>query len=636
MSERSEKLFAAAVAEHLAGRPASALPLYVRMLAAAPDDFRALHLGAAAAYQCERLEQAVAWFGRALVMRPQSGVTRIGLGLALAAAGRNVEAESQLRVGIGLEKGNPEAWLNFGSFLLTTGRLPEALRSFRRAVELRPDYAAAWTGIGTVAQASGQAADALASFRTGLRFDPASETAALGLVQALQSLHRVPEALAECDRLLAARPLGRQAASHRLFLLNYLDDIDPAAHFAEHTAFGARWPVPPAPQFAQSREPDRPIRLAFLSPDLRTHSVACFLEPLLAALDRREFEVLLYHDHSSVDAVSARLRRSAQLWRNYCGQPDSVVEARIRADAPDVLIDLAGHSGHNRLPLFARRLAPVQITYLGYPNTTGLTAMDYRFTDARADPVGAADRQYTERLVRFADCAWSYAPPAVADPIIPVAGGRDRIAFGSFNSLSKVNATTLRLWGAVLAQVPGSRLVLKSFGLEPEPLTARLREAGIDPGRVELLLPEREVSAHLARYREIDIALDPFPYGGTTTTCEALWMGRPVVTLRGDRPASRVGASLLAAIGKPEWVASTPEEFQQIAVGLANDRSRLRTESAGLRSALQASPLLDHAGQGRRFGAAVRACWREWCVGPTASAFAGGEGPARPLEPALV
>ncbi len=298
-----------------------------------------------------------------------------------------------------------------------------------------------------------------------------------------------------------------------------------------------------------------------------------------------------------------------------------------------MLVDLAGHSGQNRLHLFARRLAPVQVAYLGYPNTTGLVEMDYRLTDEIADPEGAADHQHTERLVRFSPCAWTYAPSDAVESAgaVPAAGQGDGIAFGSFNNLCKVSDTTLRLWAAVLDAVQGSRLVLKAFGLDPERVSRRLTEAGIDPARTSLLLPAKDVASHLACYRHLDVALDTFPYGGTTTTCEALWMGRPVVTLAGDRHASRVGASLLHAIGRPEWVAQTPGEFVRIASRLAADRESLSRESSGLRDRLKKSILFDHRGQAERFGQALRTCWRRWCEPDRPLEQVGADGAGEPM-----
>jgi predicted O-linked N-acetylglucosamine transferase (SPINDLY family) len=302
------------------------------------------------------------------------------------------------------------------------------------------------------------------------------------------------------------------------------------------------------------------------------------------------------------------------------------VEQTIRHDAPDILIDLAGHTGiTNRLPLFAKRLAPVQITYLGYPNTTGLAAMDYRFTDALADPEGDADRFATEKLVRYAPTAWTYQPPCDAPESKP--RGSDATApviFGCFNTQSKITDPMLRVWARILEAVPGSRLLLKGANLQNPDTQARYRERfqrlGLAAERVEFRGRTPDTAAHLALYHQVDVALDTFPYHGTTTTCEALWMGVPVVSLAGDRHMSRVGVSLLQAAGHPEWVARTTDHYVEIAVQLAQDaqgRATLRTE---LRDDLRRGPLLDHAGQAARFSAALRECWAAWCKVPVAVA----------------
>jgi predicted O-linked N-acetylglucosamine transferase (SPINDLY family) len=298
------------------------------------------------------------------------------------------------------------------------------------------------------------------------------------------------------------------------------------------------------------------------------------------------------------------------------------VEQTIRADQPDILIDLAGHTAMtSRLPLFARHLAPVQITYLGYPNTTGLPAMGYRLVDAITDPVGEADRFATEKLVRYAPTAWSYEPPAEAPLPGPLPGTtRPGITFGCCNNPAKCTDTMLQLWHRVLQAVPGSRLLLKGSGLgEPAmraEFLARLQQLGLRAEQIELFDRTRSTADHLAFYQAVDLAFDTHPYHGTTPTCEALWMGVPVVTLLGDRHASRVGASLLTAIGHPEWIADDTNDYIRIATELATDLPRLRQIRAALRDDLRRSVLLDHAGQAALFGAALNACWTEWC-GPT-------------------
>jgi predicted O-linked N-acetylglucosamine transferase (SPINDLY family) len=342
---------------------------------------------------------------------------------------------------------------------------------------------------------------------------------------------------------------------------------------------------------------------------LRTHSVAFFLEPLLRHLDRTRFDITLYHDHFAIDDTSHRLQALASRWRNFIGQTADVVETRICGDAPDILVDLAGHTGFNRLPLFARRLASTQITYLGYPNTTGLAEMDFRFTDALADPPGDSDAFHTERLVRFAPTAWCYEPPAGA-PEPSLQPGRS-LTFGSFNNFSKLSLQTLRLWAAVLRAVPDSRLLVKCSGIDAALLNPRLSAAGLDPDRVDLMPATPTLAEHLATYSKVDIALDTFPYHGTTTTCEALWMGVSVITLCGDRHAARVGVSLLTAAGHPEWIAHSEDEYVLLAASLAADETKRAALRARLRDDLTRSVLLDHAGQAARFGAALLECYEQ-------------------------
>jgi protein O-GlcNAc transferase len=515
MSERTKALLKKAFATHLAGRPVAALASYANILRMDPFEFSALQLAGLASCQLGRLEEAVGFFRRALRISPKSAATHIYLGLVYADFGRDAEAEESFKSGLALEPGSPEAWLKIGIFRLSRCRTTEAMSCCEQALRLKPDYGDAYKGMGDIRQAEGDATQAVEHYRAALRLNPESTEARIGLVQTLLSGNRLTESLAECETVLRAQPRNFQAHSHRLFLLNYFAEISTEELFAEHRKYGGLFAPAPRRCFQNPRDPGRRLRVAFLSQDLRAHAVAQFLEPIVAFLDPAKFEVLLYHDHMRVDAVSDRFRAHASVWRNFTARPDNVVESMIRADAPDIIVDVAGHSGQNRLHLFAGRLAPVQVTYLGYPNTTGLAEMDYRFTDEVADPQGDADRAHVERLVHFSSCAWAYMPPAAVDGAfdLPAAGDGETVSFGSFNNLSKVNDATLRLWAGVLAAVPRSRLILK--------------------------------------------------------------------------------------------------------------------ESQGLREALRRSPLLDHAGQARRFGEAIRACWSQWCeTGGECAPTLGEGGPA--------
>jgi len=613
-------LLQAAIAHHRSGRLAEAALLYGQLRKAAPRHFDAAHLGGTVALQQGRPLEAIPLLMQALRIDPRSAICEMRLGLAHLGAGKIPEAEKCLRQVLARQPDFHEAWDNLGMVLKSAGRLEEAIAAHRRSIEIQPRYAPGWYNLGLSHSWVGRSSAALACHERALTTDPSHPRARFGRAQALQQLHRIEEAIAGYDDQLTRFPDHHEARSSRLFALNYRDSHARETVFAEHAEYGerveasARDRPTPAPKSlpTDSGPPERKLRVAFLSPDLRTHAVASFLEPLLAHLDRSQFDVFLYHDHFTVDATSERLKAGALIWRNFIGQPEAAVETQIRGDAPDVLIDLAGHTGQSRLPLFARRLAPVQIGYLGYPNTTGLAAMDFKFTDLLADPVGDADAFHTERLVRFAPTAWVFQPPAGGPEPSPLPClTKPNVTFGSFNNFAKISDLTLSLWARILDEVPASRLVLKSLAGTDLSFFARLTRQGLDPARVDVLPSAASIYSHLEQYSKIDIALDTFPYHGTTTTCEALWMQRPVVTLAGNRHASRVGVSLLTAAGHPEWIASDEADYVKTAVSLASDPARLGETSRELRTALRQSPLFDYRAQAALFGAALRACWTE-------------------------
>lgn len=640
---------------HRAGRLDEAAVRYARVRAGAPRNFDALHLGGTLELQRGRTAEAVAMLEAARRLDPRSAVCAMRLGVGLNALGRAAEAEAVLRTAADLDPDLPEAWLHLGHALEQLGRMndaaaaaeralsvkpdhaeasdylgailvatrghAEAEQHFARAVELEPGFARAWCNLGICRVYLGRLTDGIHCFNRALALHPGLHHAYAGRGLALERCHRIREAVDDYARAVKGNPADWQARSARLMSLHYLDDIPPGDLFREHAAFGAaaggaREPPRAVPNTAY---PERRLKVGFLSPNLRTHSVAFFFEPLLAHLDRGRFEVFLYHDHPKMDATSARLQVLASHWRHVAGLADSSLEALAAADGLDILVDLAGHTELNRMALLARRLAPVQATYLGYPDTTGLVSMDYRLTDAVADPPGDSDLLCTERLVRFAPTAWCYAPPQDAPEPAPApsASGAPP-TFGCFNNFAKITDRALRHWARLLSEVPGSRLVIKGGGLGSPALQAaakkRLAAAGFATGAVELMERTQGQAEHLASYSGVDIALDTFPYDGTTTTCEALWMGVPVVTLSGDRHSSRVGASLLHAFGRPGWIAADWDDYVRKAAALAVDPARLAAERAGLREQFRRSPLFDHAGQALRFGEALRAMWRTWCA----------------------
>ena len=353
------------------------------------------------------------------------------------------------------------------------------------------------------------------------------------------------------------------------------------------------------------------------SPDFCTHSVAFFIDPILAHHDRRHIEVTCYADVAVPDTTTTRLRTLADSWRNTCRLTDAQVAEMVRADGIDILVDLAGHTADNRLLVFARKPAPVQVTYLGYPNTTGLQTVDYRLTDAWAD-AEELPNGYTEELVRLPHGFLRYAPPKEAPPVgrLP-ARETDYVTFGSFNNLPKVNPGVVARWSEILLAVPNSRLLLKTKSFNDEATQERyfglFAQNGVGREHLDFIGHTPSSREHLALYNQVDIGLDPFPYNGTTTTCEALWMGVPVITLAGEVHAGRVGVSLLSSVGLTELIADTADQYISLAVELAGNVNRLSSLRANLRGRVAASPLCDGQTFTHALEAAYRSMWRRWC-----------------------
>lgn len=615
-----QSLLQSGIAHHRAGRLAEAELSYRQARTAAPKNFDVLQLSGLVAYQLGRIPEAVELLGRAYRQDPRHAICAMRYAIALLGAQQTSEAEKHLRAAVRLKPDLHEGWENLAYCLKLQNRVAEAIDCHATVVALSPDRAPGWYNYGLTLSLAGRMFEALACHERAIAADPGYHLAHFGRAQALHQTHRIPEAIEEYGRFIHLVPNHPDARSYRLFALHYLDGISREEMLAEHVEYGRSLAAPPDVKFSTDPDPERKLRLAILSPDFRNHSCAYFIAPLLRHLDREQFELHLYHDHFCNDPMTARLRSMATAWRRIVSLPGNVVEDMIRADAPDIVIDLSGHTGMtSRLPLFARRLAPVQVTYLGYPDTTGVPAMDYRLTDAWADPPGLADAFATEKLLRFAPTAWAYEPPGDAPDVAPSPCLRHgHVTFGAFNNLAKISDRVLSLWARVLHAVPGARLRLKGRGLETPEVAARywerLRRCELPVERVEFVGRTAETNEHLALYGDVDIALDTFPYHGTTTTCEALWMGVPVVSLIGTHHMSRVGASLLNAAGHPEWAVMDEDTYVRIATELAGDPDHLGSVRAALRDELRRGPLLDHEAQSARFGAALLDCWKTWCV----------------------
>ena len=428
-----------------------------------------------------------------------------------------------------------------------------------------------------------------------------------------QTQGRTAEALRCFQQACGKQPEFAAAHSNLLLAMHYDPAKSPEEIFAEHRKT-PHASVEPARSHSNDPTPDRRLRIGYLSPDFRSHSVAFFFEPVIEAHDRAAFEVTCYSNVPRPDHATLRFERLADRWRNVRGLGDEAAAALIRADGIDILIDLAGHTGENRLDVMARKPAPVAVTWLGYPDTTGLPQIDYRITDAWADPPGASERFHTEELVRLPGGFLCYMKPRdVAGCGLPPCERTGHITFGSFNNFSKLNPQVAEVWSAILDRVPGSRLLLKSKALGDQGARQRARELFRGRDGVELLARNPSVRQHLEIYGRVDIALDPFPYNGTTTTCEALWMGVPVVALAGRRHAGRASLSLLASLGLEELIAESVEDYARIAAGLAGDPARLRELRATLRRRMAESRLTDAQTFTRVLESAYRTMWRRWC-----------------------
>jgi predicted O-linked N-acetylglucosamine transferase (SPINDLY family) len=360
------------------------------------------------------------------------------------------------------------------------------------------------------------------------------------------------------------------------------------------------------------------LKIGYVSADFRIHSVARFFETLLANHNRDSVETFCYADIESSDHVSERLASLSDHWCPVRGLTDDELAGKVYADEIDILVDLGGHTANNRLCMFALKPAPIQVSWLGYPDTTGLTSMDYRVTDARADPPGKTDRWYSEDLLRLPNGFLCYRPPRDSESVTPLpVAGRGFITFGSFNALPKVTRKVVSVWASILTSVPNSRLIMKNKSFI-DPATRQryqslFEEHAIDPDRIDLLGWVSGVNAHMALYGSVDIGLDTFPYNGTTTTCEALWMGVPVLTLQGMTHVERVGASLLSRLDLHDWIAGDPDQYVRKAVEHAQDTRELATLRKNLRDRMRASSLCDGRSFARDMEHAYRSIWTEWC-----------------------
>ncbi len=522
-------------------------------------------------------DRAEELYRRALALDPGLPMPWFNLGILLLDAGRPADALQPLARAAELEPAAPEWLLALARAQSLVDRPVDACRTLERALALAPDFAQLHDQLGLCLLAMGEAHAAVAAHRKAWQLDEASQT----------------------------------AASNYLLAQNYDPDVSAQEIFAAHRRWGDRYDGLQAGAHANSRDAARRLRVAYVSPDLKRHPVAYFLEPVLVHRDRAAFEVIVYSDTVPEDDMSALLLGRVDAWKRTAELDNASLGEQIRRDGIDVLVDLAGHTaGGRRMPLFAAKPAPVQASWLGYLNTTGLKAMDYRITDVEACPAGW-ERFHTESIVRLPHSQWCALDVRKAEAPGRASAG---MVFGALHNFAKVSGQVIGAWARVLKSAPGSRLLMLVPGAEQLQgrVAAQFAEGGVDPARIKF---EGRLSfdRFLALHEAIDVNLDAFPYAGGTTTCHSLWMGVPVVTLAGQTPASRGGASLLRAVGLDELVAASVDEYVEIAARLAAEPGRLAALRAGLPGRMAGSPLADGHGFTRALEAAYREMWRAWC-----------------------
>jgi predicted O-linked N-acetylglucosamine transferase (SPINDLY family) len=570
-----------------------------------------------------RFREALPLFEQKAAMEPQSALAQRELGYCHAQLGDLQTAIQYFTRAINLDPNEANYYNDLGLACYDLRMLSEAKGAFQQVLNLRPDSIVAYVHLGLLANLTGLPAIAVNMLRRAIEIDPTCGEAHNNLALFLRDQGRQEECRKHYVEAVRLKPDSLEIFSSYLLSLNDDPHADPAWVAAEHRRFQLAVKGGVRPIVARDLEPTRRLRIAYLSPDLRRHSVAYFLLPLLEAHDRSKVEVTCYSTSNLDDDVTERIRAACDRWRSVYRASDEELAEMIGRDEIDILVELSGHTAENRLPMLARRVTPIQMTYLGYPNTTGLAEMDYRITDAIADPPGASDAWHTERLIRVEGGFLAFRPLEGGGNCTPgdqAAEESRAVTFGSFNNLAKINAVVLDAWASILQGVPGSKLFLKAKGLRDERIQERIRAVfrarGVDAeARVTMVGHERSNAEHLRLYHRVDLALDTFPYNGTTTTCEALWMGTPVVTYEGRSHAGRVGASLLTDVGLGELVAKDLQGYINKAVSLGRDWEALVRLRSGLRERFATSPVMDANRLARGLETAYRNAWHRFCAG---------------------
>lgn len=571
--------------------------------------------------QLGHINNAIACFRNAIKINPGFAQAHYGLGEAFANQRKMEDAIKHYQLAIECQSSCPALfYASLGHALNYAGRRGEARDNFHKALQLEPDNPNVCNCLGNIYKDNDQLNKAIRFYEQARACAPQAPTAYHNLGGIYIEQGKFEEAISSYRQALVLHPELYKTHSGLLFCLNYDPELSPETKLKEHKNWGRRHTVFKPAFKVENHVPDseRKIRVGYVSNDMKQHAVSFFFEPLLASHNRLSIETFCYSNTDSPDHTTKRLRKYADNWRDISTDEDDHVCQRIVQDNIDILVDLDGHTGSNRLRVFGMRPAPIQVSYLGYPATTGVRAMDYRLSDNWADPPGKADGYFVEKIIRLPKGFLCFKPLDTDCRIgsLPMLDA-DEITFGSFNNLAKISAKVIAIWSKILHALPNSRLLLKYRHLQDSNTRDRYLKMfsanGINPGRLTLLGRSDTIEQHLSAYNAIDIALDTFPYNGTTTTCDALWMGVPVITLSGHEHAGRVGHSLLSRVGLEAFIAESPGTYVDLAVQWASRPAELASLRANLRNNFTRSVVCDPESLATDIEAAYRNMWSSWC-----------------------
>jgi predicted O-linked N-acetylglucosamine transferase (SPINDLY family) len=565
-----------------------------------------------------KLKEAALSYCEATSINPKYANAYYNLGFTRYTQGKLDVAAENYRKAIELKPGFADAYYNLGIVLQAQGNLDAAVGSYQQALLIKPDYVEAINNMGSAIQTQGNLDKAVDLYQKAVLIKPDYADAHNNIGNAFKDQGKLDAAIEQFHHALFIKPSYTECRSNLLNTLIFQPALAREEVYRAAQEYEAKVGLPLRSTWrahGNDKNQNRRLRIGYVSPDFCNHAVANFAEPILANHDKSQVEIYCYAEVMREDAVSGRFRKIADHWHTTVGLSDDAMAQMIRDHQIDILVDLAGHTAKNRLQVFARKPAPIQITYLGYPGTTGLSAMDYRITDHYADPDGIADAYYSEHLLRLPGSLWCYRPSADMPEVNTLpALARGYLTFGSFNNFNKIDQPTLELWAELLRAVPTARLMMVTV---PEgDARARMQRSfaglGIDANRLEFhgKLPSIEFHRKLL---EVDITLDPVTVNGATTTCESLWMGVPVMSLAGERFLTRAGLSILSTAGLSDFAAHSREDYLHLAAHLADNLPLLAEIHAGLRAHVAASPLIDEVGFTRNLENLYREVWRKWC-----------------------